>query len=315
MIVSDLESAEMSEIEREIASQPACWRASAMLAAEVTDTLPSDGQRVAAVGCGTSLFVARAFAARREGVGKGETDAFAASEFPFGRRYDAVVAITRSGTTTEVLRLLERFGDGPPTVVITAESHTQAQVLAGRAIVLEFANERSIVQTRFATSALALLRAALGEDLAEPIADAEAALAMDATEEPALFSHFTFLGHGWTVGIAEEAALKLREAALVHSDAFPAMEYRHGPISLADERTMVWILGSPDPAVGEDAEETGATVRRATLDPMAELVVAQRLAVALAEARGLDPDRPRHLERSVVLSSSSAVADGTQDRM
>jgi fructoselysine-6-P-deglycase FrlB-like protein len=315
MIVSELESAEMSEIAREIASQPACWRASAILAAEVADTLPSDGERVAAVGCGTSLFVARAFAARREGAGKGETDAFAASEFPFRRRYDAVVAITRSGTTTEVLRLLERLADGPPTVAITADDRAHAGALADRAIVLGFANERSVVQTRFATSALALLRAALGEDLAEPIADAEAALAMDATAEPALFSRFTFLGHGWTVGIAEEAALKLREAALVHSDAYPAMEYRHGPISLADEGTMVWILGSPDPAVADDAEETGATVRSATLDPMAELVMAQRVAVALAEARGLDPDRPRHLERSVVLSSSRAVADGIQDRM
>jgi fructoselysine-6-P-deglycase FrlB-like protein len=315
MIVSDLESPEVSEIAREIASQPGCWRASAMLAAEVADTLPSDGERVAAVGCGTSLFVARAFAARREAAGKGETDAFAASEFPFGRRYDAVLAITRSGTTTEVLRLLERLANGPPTMAITADDRAQAGALADRAIELGFANERSVVQTRFATSALALLRAALGEDLAGPIADAEAALAMGATPEPTRFDRFTFLGHGWTVGIAEEAALKLREAARVYSDAYPAMEYRHGPISLADERTFVWILGSPDPAVGEDAEETGATVRRARLDPMAELVMAQRLAVALAEARGLDPDRPRHLARSVVLSSSGAVADRTQDRM
>ena len=300
---SDLESREVSEIAHEIASQPDCWRASVLVAADMTGALPSDGERVAAVGCGTSLFVARAFASRRESSGRGETDAFAASEFPFGRRYDSVVAITRSGTTTEVLRLLERLVSETPTVVITAEGRTQAQSLADRVIVLDFANERSVVQTRFATSALALLRTALGDDLAGPIADAEAALRVEATAEPTLFHRFTFLGHGWTVGIAEEAALKLREAALVHSDAYPAMEYRHGPI------------GSPDPAVGEDAEETGATVRRATLDPMAELVMAQRLAVALAEGRGLNPDRPRYLARSVVLSTSGAVADGAQDRM
>jgi fructoselysine-6-P-deglycase FrlB-like protein len=311
---SDLQCAKVSEIAREIASQPACWRASAMLAGEVTDAFPSDGERVAAVGCGTSLFVARAYAARREASGKGEADAFAASEFPFGRRYDAVVAITRSGTTTEVLRLLERLANRTPTVAITADDGAPALELADRVIVLDFANERSVVQTRFATSALALLRTALGDDLAGPITDAEAALTMEATAEPTLFHRFTFLGHGWTVGIAEEAALKLREAALVHSDAYPAMEYRHGPISLSDDRTFVWILGSPDPAIGEDAEETGATVRRATLDPMAELVMAQRLAVGLAEARGLNPDRPRYLARSVVLSSSGAVADEVSDR-
>ena len=80
------------------------------------------------------------------------------------------------------------------------------------------------------------------------------------------------------------------------------MEYRHGPISLAGPRSLVWILASPDPAVADDIRATGATVRTAELDPMAELVLIQRTAVSLAVARGLDPDHPRHLTRSVVLS-------------
>lgn len=306
---SELESLEVSEIEREIASQPACWRSSAELAAEASSALPPDCERVAVVGCGTSLFVARSFAARREAAGRGETDAFAASEFPLGRRYDAVVAITRSGTTTEVVRLLERMAGATPTVVVTADGGTPAAGRADRAVVLDFADERAVVQTRFATSALALLRATLGEDLSGPIEDAETALTSVVVTEPGRFDRFTFLGHAWTVGLAEEAALKLREAGRAHSEAYPAMEYRHGPISLADDRTFVWILGSPDETVGEDAEATGATVRRATLDPMAELVMAQRLAVSLAEARGTDPDRPRHLTRSVVLSGSGASGD------
>jgi fructoselysine-6-P-deglycase FrlB-like protein len=46
---------------------------------------------------------------------------------------------------------------------------------------------------------------------------------------------------------------------------------------------------------------TGATVREASLDPMAELVLVHRTAIALAEAKGLDPDHPAHLTRSVVL--------------
>jgi len=114
--------------------------------------------------------------------------------------------------------------------------------------------------------------------------------------------HVAFLGHGWTVGIAEEAALKLREASQTYTEAYPAMEYRHGPISLAGPGSLVWVLGSPDDAIANDIRATGATVRIAELDPMAELVVAQRFAVAVAQAKGLDPDRPRHLTRSVVLS-------------
>ncbi|HET8526966.1 MAG TPA: sugar isomerase, partial [Actinomycetota bacterium] len=154
---------------------------------------------------------------------------------------------------------------------------------------------------RFATSALALFRAHLGEDLAGAIADAERALAEP--WDPPAFDHAVFLGHGWTVGLSEEAALKLREATQTYSEAYPAMEYRHGPISLATERTLVWILGTTDPAVASDVAATGATVRVASLDPMAELVLVHRTAIDLAGAKGLDPDHPVHLTRSVVLPS------------
>ena len=41
---------------------------------------------------------------------------------------------------------------------------------------------------------------------------------------------------------------------------------------------------------------------RTPLDPMADLILAQRFAVTLATSRGLDPDAPRHLARSVVLA-------------
>ena len=157
------------------------------------------------------------------------------------------------------------------------------------------------MQTRFATSALAFLRAHLGEDLTQAIADAERAVTMPLPHDPAAFDHFVFLGAGWSVGVANEAALKLRESAQAHTESYPAMEYRHGPISVAGPTSLVWILGSPDPGVAEDVAATGATVRIGELDPMAELVLIHRTAVALAEARGLDPDHPRHLTRSVVL--------------
>ena len=169
-------------------------------------------------------------------------------------------------------------------------------------VVLDFADERSVVQTRFATSVLVLLRAHLGEGPGGAVADGELALSEPLPVETAQIEHVVFLGHGWTVGIAEEAALKLREASRTYSEAYPAMEYRHGPISLAGERSLVWVLGSPDDAIADDVRATGAAVRVATLDPLAELVLAQRFAVALAEAKGLNPDHPRHLTRSVVLS-------------
>ncbi|RIQ36955.1 SIS domain-containing protein [Jiangella rhizosphaerae] len=291
-------------VSAEIASQPACWVRAADLLDDARGVLPAPGERVAVVGCGTSWFVAMAYAALREQAGLGETDAFAASETPVGRGYDAVVAITRSGTTTEVLDLLADLasaGAGAPrTVVLTASAGSPAVDAAGQAVVLDFADERAVVQTRSATSALALLRAHLGHDLGPVVADAEKALAepLDGWTDVA---QATFVGRGWTVGLAHEAALKLRESAQFWAEAYPAMDYRHGPISIAEPGRLVWSFGPPPAGLADEVAATGATFVTSELDPMAHLVVAQRLAVALAEARGLDPDRPRHLTRSVVL--------------
>src|SRR3954451_23502820 len=92
-------------VSTEIATQPELWRQVSTRFAQYRGALPKPGERVAVVGCGTSWFMAMAYAALRERAGHGETDAFAGSEFP-ARPYDRIVALTRSGTTTEILDLL-----------------------------------------------------------------------------------------------------------------------------------------------------------------------------------------------------------------
>ena len=212
-----------------------------------------------------------------------------------------MVAITRSGTTTEVLTLLGQVRGRQPTLAITGDPASAVVGAADQALVLDFADERSVVQTRFATTTLALLRASLGEDLEPVIAQAEEAVAAEVPAGLLERTQFTFLGSGFSVGLANEAALKLREACLAWSESYPAMEYRHGPIGIADARSAVWFLTRPPASLPEEVAATGALVVAPTGDPMAELVRVQRLAVALAAANGLDPDRPRNLSRSVVL--------------
>jgi fructoselysine-6-P-deglycase FrlB-like protein len=288
-------------ITSEIASQPALWGMAADMAAAVAGLLPAPGEPAAAIGCGTSHYVAHAYAALREARGLGTTDAAIASDLSPHRSYRRVVAISRSGTTTEVLRTLEGLRGSIPTVAITAVPDSPVASSADDTVVLDFANEQSVVQTRFATTALALLRAHVGDRLDAAVADGAAALARALPVEPSEFRQFVFLGQGWTVGLANEAALKLREAASAWTEAYPAMEYRHGPISAAGPGTLVWAIGPVDRSVLDDAADTGATIVDEGSDPMAELVLIQRMAVELAEARGLDPDRPKHLTRSVVL--------------
>jgi fructoselysine-6-P-deglycase FrlB-like protein len=263
--------------------------------------LPAPGEPAAAIGCGTSHHIALAYAALREVRNLGTTDAAIASGLSPHRRYGRVVAISRSGTTTEVLRTLEGLKGRTATVAITAVPDSPVAAAADDTIVLDFADEQSVVQTRFATTALALLRAHVGDRLEAAIADGEAALARALPAGPSEFTQFVFLGQGWTVGLANEAALKLREAASAWTEAYPAMEYRHGPISATGPGTLVWALGAVDPGVLADAADTGALIVNEGSDPMAELVLIQRMAVELAEAQGLDPDHPKHLTRSVVL--------------
>ncbi|MFD5794276.1 SIS domain-containing protein [Streptomyces diastatochromogenes] len=292
----------MSHVEDELNSQPECWIRAAEEAGRHAGALPGAGERVAIVGCGTSYFMAQAVAALREAAGQGETDAFAASEFPRGRSYDRVVALTRSGTTTEVLDLLGQLRGTTRTTALTADPATPVMTAADDLVVLDFADERSVVQTRFATTALTLLRAHLGLHTDAVVADARTALVSPLPEGLVDCTQFSFLGRGWTVGLASEAGLKMREASLSWTEAYPAMEYRHGPISVTTEGTATWMLGEAPAGLAEQVRTTGALWVEGTLDPLAELVRVQRLAVAVAAHRGLDPDRPRHLTRSVILA-------------
>jgi fructoselysine-6-P-deglycase FrlB-like protein len=286
-------------VRAEIASQPECWARALRSLDEASKVLPGPGQRVAVIGCGTSWHVASAIAAAREDAGHGETDAFPASELP-ARDYAAVLAVTRSGTTAEVLDALHGLPRSVRKIGITADPSAPIREAADEVLVLDYADEQSVVQTRFATTVLTVARAHVGHDLAPVVEQARAAVAADLDDRLIDRPHYVFLGHGWSTGLAREAALKIQEAASAWSEAYPALEYRHGPLSAATENSVVWLLGVDDSVLVNDIRRTGATVVVAYNDPQAELVLAQRVAVATAQARGLDPDRPRYLTRSVV---------------
>jgi len=317
----------MSYLTEEIASQPGCWSRAIEMAGAAGPALPGPGERVAAIGCGSSLNVARCYAALREAAGPGETDAFPASELPATRRYDRLVYISRTGTTTEVLDALRHAAPGTPTTAITAAAAEPLARQARHVVLLDFADERSVVSSRFITSSIVLLRAHLvlpvprgtppplspgtsaGPDAARGAADVRALPAAAALElarplPPRLAerAEFTFLGCGWAAAVAAEAALKLREASRTWAESYPAMEYRHGPISVSDENTVVWALGEIPAGLLADARRTGAEVIASDADPLVALIGAQRLAAALAERKGIDPDQPRALSRSVILA-------------
>lgn len=285
--------------ESELRSQPQTWRRALQELPEQQEKLPRPGERVLVIGCGTSWFMAMAYAGLRESAGQGVTDAVTATEVSPARSYDRIVALSRSGTTTEIIDVLSTAD--VPSVLLTAVGQGPAAQQASAEIVLDFADETSVVQTRFATTALALLRASLGADLSAAIADAETVLSAEPDTELLAAGQVTFLGTGWAKGLADEAALKLREATQSWTEAYYAMEYRHGPIAIAEPGRVVSVFGPAPEGLSAQVEATGATWHAPGLDPLAQLVQAHLWAVRRAERLGLDPDSPRHLTRAVHL--------------
>jgi fructoselysine-6-P-deglycase FrlB-like protein len=283
----------------EIASQPECW---ARAQEQAHSGLPESGERVLVLGCGTSYYMAAVYAWLREQSGHGQTDAVIASELPqVLREYDRVVAISRSGTTTEVHQALTRLGDRAPITAVLGQLDTPIAALATDIIDLSYADERSVVQTRFPTTLLTLLRTQLGDDAnarAELIRSGEAAVQAEVSE--ALPRQLVVLASGWAAGLAEEAALKCREAVGMWAEAYATGEYRHGPISVAGPDTLVWAMTPLSEVEIAVIEATGARIHHGGAEPQAELVLLQRHAVAWAASVGRNADLPVHLSRSVV---------------
>ncbi|MGO4473284.1 SIS domain-containing protein [Arthrobacter sp. M-10] len=296
-------------MEEELVSQPEVWQR-AVEQSKAEHLLPVDGERIAVVGCGTSWFMAQSYAAAREAAGKGVTDAFAASEAflnhnSAGRQYDAVIAITRSGTTTEVLELLEALRGKVRTIAVIGDVNSPITTLADAVIGLPYADEKSVVQTRFATTALVYLLTSLGIELGTAIEDARPAVAEPVSQELLDAEQFTFLGTGWTVGLAHEAGLKMREAVQGWTESYPAMEYRHGPISIAAPGRVTWIFGPQPEGLDADMGRTGALYVNTGKHPLAELARVHKVTLERARVRGLNPDLPRNLTRSVVLNATA----------
>lgn len=305
----------MTLTDHEIDSQPKTWAAVLEHVDRWQELLRAPGERLLVLGCGTSAFMASSVAALRESAGWGETDWAYASEISTHRVYDRVVALSRSGTTSEVAAALTRARVSPTgrRVLVTAVPDSPLAALVDDVLLLD-ADEESVVQTRFPTTLLVAVRAALGENVAHLPSQCAAALGADPPFDLRDVGHVVYLGSGWTVGLAHEAALKVREAAQAWSESYPALDYRHGPIAVAGSRSLVWVLGPSPEGLVDDVAATGAVVVHEgslprpggeTLDPLVQLVLAQRVATGLAARQGLDPDHPRNLTRSVILPVSA----------
>lgn len=341
---------------QEILSQPQAWRgtlgAFAIGQAALEEFLNRiEFDQLLVVGCGSTHYLAQAAAATLTGRAGIPARAFPSSElwlFPgtaiMGRAL--LLALSRSGTTTETLRAVERFREtsNEPVLAVTCYPESPLARQADFALVAPDGQEQSVAQTRSFTSMLLFtqaLTAALArdegmlerlhrlpnalEDLVARLGDLPQRLGADQEIE-----RFFFLGGGPLYGLANEAMLKTKEMSLSHAEAYHPLEFRHGPMSIVNERTLVVGFLS-DTGLAEEIrvlEEMGALGARTLAladgglvfsdwraDYVIELLsgldewergplylpVIHRLAYHRAVAKGLDPDRPTNLKAVVEL--------------
>jgi glucosamine--fructose-6-phosphate aminotransferase (isomerizing) len=344
----------MSLTQMEIMNQPVAW---SRTLEQVPGSWPAIwaaiGQPITHalfMGSGTSLYIAQSAAQCFM-----ETTGITASAIPTSEAFlssastvprtgtVAAFIISRSGSTSEALLAASHMRRHYPHVRTIGISCNAGIELTNRCefcLELPFASERSVVMTQsFTTMLLALQLVAAtiaGDDaLSGELATlpdrfhaqlAETDSQVQSIGEATGLDTTIYLGLGPNHGLAEEGTLKLKEMTQSPCEAYNPLEFRHGPISIVDERTLVILFeGQREAAyladVERDLRQHGARVVAVGphagpqandrlvigtgLSDLARCVLylpfAQLLAWYRARKKGLDPDMPRNLNRVVLL--------------
>ena len=290
---------------------------------------------VVIIGCGTSFYLAQVIACAFNAKGQA---ALAVPGAEWARRPECylantegvlVIGLSRSGTTSETVQAIETSrARGWRTLAVSCEPDSTILRAAEQALYIPTDPQEGIVMSVSASlMLLAGLRMA-GVSLQQTI-PMQAAASMAALEAGIVGllhgrSHFVYLGAGPNYGMATEGCLKLQEMSISYSQAFHPMEYRHGPVSLIDNTSLVVMLYSAATATEEAAvvaelQAKGAVVigfngpgdLRIDLgqglglsddaNALACLPALQMLGEMVALSKGINSEAPRHLSKVVVL--------------
>lgn len=332
----------------EIRSQTAAWaeaiERTQVLAPELRGLDIGNQQQVMCIGCGSTYYLALSAASLLQSRTGIIARAFPASELlldPSAAYVDGrsiLIAISRSGATSETVRAVSDFKARQSGKVVVLTNYADSPIAAQGDIVLAMANgqERSVAQTRSFTSmhvGAAAMADALGPDplgggykdlliaCGDRLLREYSGLAQKLAHDRQIGQVF-FLGSGPRYGLACEASLKLKEMSQTVSEPFHFFEFRHGPISMVDERTLViglvsekayayetdvlkevQALGGRTFSIGE--KETDIALNSGVAEHVRNVLylpVLQLFAYYRALANGKNPDKPRHLTSFVTLA-------------
>lgn len=302
-------------------------------------------------GCGTSLYLAQAAAFAFSSYTKIPAKGVPCSElYYFPESYVKeknvlILPITRKSYTTEVRLAIDKVRTYPQVTTLAITCDKDSEKYNDFYILSPDTAEDSVIMTRSFTSMvyMAVIMAMYVGGKKEEITQMadycqvarEALKDMDILAEKIIAEHehlnlFINLGQGIYYGIANECMNKMKEMGLTNSEGYYDLEYRHGPMSLVDENTLIICFSSRasregDKALMEQMKSYGAVVvvlggdLGDTFDSIADYAysmeegwndmqcaaiigfIGQLLGIYIAKKKGLDTDSPRHLTQAIVL--------------
>ncbi len=328
--------------EAEIKDQTSAWGQALELVSTAALPKAADYEQTIFTGCGSTHYLSRAAAALYQELTGRPARAVSGGELwlnpadYLADRRTLLIAVSRSGTTTETVKAVDRFrAEKRGDVIAVSNYPARLSQLSDVSIVIERGQEESVAQTQSfasmyvgaaAISARMANRADLlssmqllprvGEGLIAGYEDFVRELGRNLE-----LDRFYFLGSGIRYGLACEMSLKMKEMTLTHSEPFQFLEFRHGPMSMVNSSTVVVgmlsdtnghyerrvltemeALGAHIVSLGEsDADVSFASGVPESVRSVLYLPVLQMMALHRSLAKGLDPDRPRNLAAVVKL--------------
>jgi glutamine---fructose-6-phosphate transaminase (isomerizing) len=265
------------------------------------------------------------------------------SESNLPRQKQLLVAVSRSGETTETIKAVDFFREvysGDP-LIISCYPDSSLAAKADLKLLAPEAQEASVAQTRSFSSMYILAEMLAGytaknkafiEDLYKlprlfsGILGKFEPLIKGIAQDPK-YEHFVFLGSGINYGLANEVMLKMKEMSTSVSEAYHFMEFRHGPMSMITDRSLVIGLvsdsrKSEESRVLQDMHALGASTMALVNQkngliadyilefdsPISDaarsvlnLPLLQLLGYYHSLSKGLNPDQPTNLQSVVLL--------------
>jgi len=327
---------------REIKSQTEAWAQALDLIRTAQLPKAENYDQVVFTGCGSTYYLSLASAALYQELTGRVARAIPGGELLLNTKTILanqnilLAAISRSGTTTETVKAVEKFkADKLGDVLVISNNDEVLSQLANVNIVISKGQEESVAQTRsFASMYVAATgfaaRMAGRNDLLDRmpslpetgeriIHDFETAARQSG--ENLDFDRFYFLGSGIQYGLACEANLKMKEMTLTHSEPFHFLEFRHGPMSMVNQKAVVvglvsesnfshekavlnemQALGGKTVALGEAGVDIAFHSRiPESVRGVLYLPIVQLMAFYRSLAKGLNPDRPNNLSAVIKL--------------